>query len=401
MIFDRILGESTLEKKFAVHYFISRAWFLGSFWLIFILSKGFSLVDAASMDVAFWFSIMIFEIPTGYIADFFGRKISVYISMIVQAFAIFIFSQVETFSGFLSSFILWGIGITLLSGAEEAWLYDEVVNTFGDDSNYQTIYGRMIGIGFIASALSGMLSGVIAEISLVWTVYATSIVMVISSFWLLTIPHTRGLMTKEEKPSLREGFSSLKGDKISPLILLQLSSMGLLLSMFFFFQIFLDENDVRYTYIAIIISSGSILVSLGSNQSARITEKFGENVLFAAILVIGTLLIIMSLGLVHAIVAYILIRFFRGISSPIFSKLVNQQIPSRVRATSLSIIGAFATIAILTIEFGTAVFIENRGFNPFFVLLGVSTIFVTVIIFMYMFYNKKEGSSVLISETVG
>lgn len=400
MVLNKILGESILEKKFAVHYFISRAWFLGSFWLIFILSKGFSLVDAATMDVVFWFSIMLFEIPTGYIADFFGRKTSVYLSMIVQSVAIFLFSQVNTFNGFIASFILWGIGITLHSGAEEAWLYDEVVVTFGDDSKYQAIFGRMMAIGFIASAISGMLSGIIAEMSVVWTIYATSIIMIIASFWLLTIPQTRTLSTKEERPTLKEGFGSLKGEKITPIIFLQLSTLGLLLSMLFFFQIFLDENNVRYAYIAIIISSGSVLVSIGSNQSAKITKMFGENVLFVTILIIGALLITMSLGLAPAIAAYILIRFFRGISAPIFSKLVNQQIPSRVRATSLSIIGAFSTIAILSVEFSTAVFIESRGFNQFFILLGISVIAVTSLIFMIMFFNKRDGS-VLINQKIG
>jgi hypothetical protein len=258
----------------------------------------------------------------------------------------------------------------------------------------------MIAIGFISRAVSGYLSGFIAEVSLVWTIYTSAIIMFLSAFWVLFLPQNKSFQSADgdqstdqsndqkgsDRPSLREAFGSLKGPRITPIITLQILMMGLVVSMLFFFQVYLDENEVRYSLLAIIISTGSIMLSIGSSNSAKISDIIGDKSLslYLAILLLALLLMSMSIGVLFAIVAYELIQLLRGIIGPIFSKLINQEIPSKVRATTLSIVSAIFTIVILSMEYGSAVLIEQSSFETLFVLLGISLVLVVLVLSQFI-----------------
>jgi predicted MFS family arabinose efflux permease len=71
-------------------------------------------------------SVVVFEIPTGVIADAISRRLSVIIGTVITAVGWAVMGLFPTFEGILLGEFLWGFGYTFMSGAIDAWLADEV-----------------------------------------------------------------------------------------------------------------------------------------------------------------------------------------------------------------------------------------------------------------------------------
>src|SRR5438045_964943 len=68
----------------------------------------------------------IFQVPTGVFADVFSRRLSIILGTFLIGAGIILEGSVPRFEAVLAAQVLLGIGISLVSGAEEAWLSDEV-----------------------------------------------------------------------------------------------------------------------------------------------------------------------------------------------------------------------------------------------------------------------------------
>jgi MFS family permease len=71
-------------------------------------------------------TIILFEIPTGIVADVFSRRLSVVLGRVLFGLAFVLEGSVPVFGAILLAEVIRGIGETFLSGASQAWLADEV-----------------------------------------------------------------------------------------------------------------------------------------------------------------------------------------------------------------------------------------------------------------------------------
>ena len=68
----------------------------------------------------------LFEIPTGVVADLYSRRLSVVIGVSLLGAGMLLQGLVPTFAAVLVAQVVWGTGSTFLSGADQAWLADEI-----------------------------------------------------------------------------------------------------------------------------------------------------------------------------------------------------------------------------------------------------------------------------------
>ncbi len=71
-------------------------------------------------------AILCFEVPTGVVADVYSRRLSVVIGCLVIGIGFLIEGSFQTFAVLLVAQVVWGGGYTFISGAGEAWLADEL-----------------------------------------------------------------------------------------------------------------------------------------------------------------------------------------------------------------------------------------------------------------------------------
>lgn len=71
-------------------------------------------------------TVLLFEVPTGVVADTFSRRLSVQIGMAILGVGFLVVGAVPHFPVIVLAQVVCGLGYTFLSGALDAWLADEV-----------------------------------------------------------------------------------------------------------------------------------------------------------------------------------------------------------------------------------------------------------------------------------
>ncbi len=72
------------------------------------------------------FSVFLLEVPTGAVADHLGRKVSLILAALVNAASVLVYASTPSFAVFLAAEFLWALSTALVSGADEALVYDSL-----------------------------------------------------------------------------------------------------------------------------------------------------------------------------------------------------------------------------------------------------------------------------------
>ena len=99
---------------------------------------------------ALWSAVgIVAEVPSGAVADRWSRRSCLGAAGILHAAAFAVWMLVPTFGGFAAGFAVWSIGGALVSGAQEALLYDSLA-AVGEQERYVHVQGRVTAAGLIA-----------------------------------------------------------------------------------------------------------------------------------------------------------------------------------------------------------------------------------------------------------
>lgn len=95
-------------------------------------------------------TILLFEIPTGVVADAYSRRLSVVIGFAIMGLAFLVEGSYPHFGPILFAQVLWGVGYTFTSGSTQAWLSDEIgegrANQAFLHANQYDLTGALVGI---------------------------------------------------------------------------------------------------------------------------------------------------------------------------------------------------------------------------------------------------------------
>jgi predicted MFS family arabinose efflux permease len=102
------------------------------------------------------------EVPFGALADRFSRRSSMVAGAGLQALAYVVWTATPGFPGFAAGFVLWGLGGALVSGSQEALLYDGLAAA-GAEEHYARINGWVTSAGFLAQLPAAAVATVLFE----------------------------------------------------------------------------------------------------------------------------------------------------------------------------------------------------------------------------------------------
>lgn len=101
-------------------------------------------------------SAFLFEVPTGVVADLVSRRLSIIIGFLLMGLGFLVEALFPAFGPILLAQVIWGLGWTFTSGANEAWITDEV----GEDAANR-LFLRATRLGLVGSLVGMGLAGVI------------------------------------------------------------------------------------------------------------------------------------------------------------------------------------------------------------------------------------------------
>lgn len=170
---------------------------------IFLLDAGLTNFEAFMANAFFTLGQVLFEIPTGIVADTLGRRISYLCGAatlaISTALYLFMWHIRGPFWGWAASSMLLGLGFTFFSGALEAWLVDALeatnftpplpesherkhVVTAGFTGNLDGVFAKGQTVGGIAMLVGSVAGGVIAQLTNLGVPYIVRSVVLIVNF---------------------------------------------------------------------------------------------------------------------------------------------------------------------------------------------------------------------------
>ena len=147
--------------------------------VLFFQEHGLTITQVMILQAIYSLSVAIFEIPSGYIADIFGRKRAIVLSTIFTFIGYIIFSFYGEFYYFAIAQILVGIGGSLMSGSDSALIYDTLLQE-GEKEIYTKIEGRNYAIGNFSEATAGILGGFLAVCSIYLPIYTQTGILFLS-----------------------------------------------------------------------------------------------------------------------------------------------------------------------------------------------------------------------------
>ncbi len=78
------------------------------------------------IGLALELTVFLFEKPTGVVADLYTRKRSMAIGLLLVGCGFLLKGMLPLFVAVLTAQVLWGVGYTFLSGADQAWIADDL-----------------------------------------------------------------------------------------------------------------------------------------------------------------------------------------------------------------------------------------------------------------------------------
>jgi len=135
---------------------------------LFLLDAGLSNAEAFAANAFFSVGQVLFEIPTGVVADTRGRRFSFLLGaatlLLATLLYLYMWQTGAPFAGWALASVLLGLGFTFFSGATEAWLVDALQAT-GFTGNLESVFGRAQSVGGLAMLVGSVLGGVVAQLS--------------------------------------------------------------------------------------------------------------------------------------------------------------------------------------------------------------------------------------------
>ena len=132
-------------------------------WIIFLQDeRGLSLTQVGLMEAVFWVCMMLFEVPTGAVADRWGRRTSLALGGFLFTGGTIFFVLADGFVGLAISYVIMAISMTLYSGSGHALLFDSL-RVLGRTREYEKHMGRsealMTGALLGAALFGGPMAG--------------------------------------------------------------------------------------------------------------------------------------------------------------------------------------------------------------------------------------------------
>lgn len=374
--------KSNIKKLYFFNFF-KNLHFFGAVLVPFFLTWG-KISYVQMMFLQSWFVIWItlLEVPTGSIADRFGRKTSIALGAFINAVAAIIYGSFPNFYIFLFAEFLWAFSFTLVSGADEALLYDSIKALKLEKRSKKTL-GRYNSIHLLAIVIAAPIGSLISNFGLQYPTMLMSVPLSIACLIALTIKEPKSV-NKEKNyfKILKEGITYfLKHKELKILAFDSISISVISFMIVWTYQPKLLSMGLAISFLGIVHSFGTlseVLIQNNFDYLEKLSGKKKNYLLFSAML-IGTSFILLAISenIIVSILLVILIFGFGFTRRDLIRNYMHKHIKSENRATvisSVSMIDGFGRAIVYPI----VGFLAQKSLTLCLIILGTTAIILSV-----------------------
>ena len=322
---------------------------------IFLLDAGLSNLEAFAANAFFTAGMVLFEVPTGIVADTIGRRVSYLLGTVTLTAStllyVLLWELEAPFWQWAVASMLLGLGFTFFSGAVEAWLVDALTAT-RFTGELESVFGRgqmVTGAAMLTGSVAG---GFVAEqISLGAPFLLRGLVLAVMFAVAFRLMHDVGFAPRKGGRPLAEmrriaGASVKYGWRVPAVKWLMVEALftgGVGIYAFYALQPYLLElygDPHAYQIaglVAAIVAGAQILGGIAAPRIRRLFERRTSALIAMAAVSAAVLALIGIVESFWAVIGLIVVwGLLFAASMPIRQTYMNGLIPSQQRATILS-----------------------------------------------------------------
>jgi MFS family permease len=322
---------------------------------IFLLDAGLSNLEAFAANSFFTVGMVLFEVPTGIVADTIGRRVSYLLGTVTLAATTLLYVLLWKIEGPFWAWavvsMLLGLGFTFFSGAVEAWLVD-ALNATHFEGNLESVFGRGQIVAGVAMLTGSVAGGYIAQVTNLGVPFVLRGVVLVVMFVVAFVLMKDVGFTPEPSIGITRGVKRIAsasieyGWRVPTVKWIMLASpftAGVGFYAFYALQPYLLElwgNPKAYGIaglVAAIVAGAQIVGGITAPMLRRLFQRRTSALLVTALISSVTLVLIGVFERFWVVIALIVVwGLMFAASMPIRQAYLNGLIPSQQRATILS-----------------------------------------------------------------
>lgn len=343
-----------LAKRFFIYKLLTHLWFTSAIWLhfyrLYISDREVGILDGLAFAIG-----LIAEVPSGVLADKFGRDKMVKLGQLLSGGGFLIQAFGSSFTAFTVGQAVMMIGVSLVSGADEALFFDKL--KFKQTSaNSRKLVTRGSQVALIGSTVAIVMGGWFYSFNVRIPWILTGLSYIISVILIWPIKETRPVKDKQEPltelkdhlMSIKSGFTEFGTQKLVLYVPIIIAVQGLFYTAGWgLLRIILLDRFYFSPFMGSIVIASSSLITVGllafMNKHA---EKMSEKrvlILISSLAGVSLLLSVANIGMWGY---FVILSLYLGehILLPFMSEILNYRTSEKQRATVLSVAAFLRTI---------------------------------------------------------
>jgi MFS family permease len=340
-------------------------------------------------------AVVVFDVPTGAMADRIGRKKSILVGSALMAISLCIYVIGTSFIMFILAEVTFSLGASFKSGADSALIYDSL-KMLGRENEFQAIEGRARAYSLYAQGLGAILASFVYEINvnlpLLISVGFMVVTMIIAlCFKDAPIEEKDGNRNRNYYVQIKDSIKyTLSHEKLKAIVLFTMVFFVFYRTAFWFYQPYMQAVKIPIKYFGVLFFIFNLVAGFASTNSHKIMEKTKPRTLtFMAILMIASFIVLGIVKIWVGVFGILLQQVARGIYRPVTTKYLNKHIPSDKRATILSFQSFAANIAVALVFPLMGVLKDHENIFTTHLILTGTMIILTFFTVKYM--NTRLG----------
>ena len=354
---------------------------------LYFLFKGLTFAEIGIVFTVFSLAGFIFEVPTGYIADRYGRRTSIIIGLLILTLTSLAWVFAVNYIQFAVIAGVWMVGVTCISGSFEAYIYDHLVD-IGATEYYDDVLSKTSMLWYYTGAAGAVIGAYLFSVHATFPYLMLSAIFAALTAVVLCMDHdTPRVGATEASLTPLTGFAHILSNP-------SLICVTLFVACFWgYHEFFISSVNSPYimslnvfsvAYLGLFMATSSLVKGYISAHFARLRQRL-SNTGLVVVLTIVQVATLLGMGLttglwgLASIFVFMQLYAFEAILRNSFAQ---KHIPSVSRATTLSTMNVIGAVVASTTGFGVGALIDVVGLHASFVwvALGMAVVLTALLV---------------------
>ncbi len=368
------------------------AWLGEAIWVVYLVeTRGLTIGQILLFDAVFFASSLLSEVPTGVVADRYGRRTSMLSGSLVISAGFIVFALADILPVLLTAYVLFGIGTALMSGADDAYLFD-ALRAVGRVREFPAVAGRLNAMMTLAVAGFTIIGGLMATVTpLSWPIVASGVLSIMAASLAFRLDEPPRDPGSAADSFLATGLSASRRVLRMP-SLRWAATLGALpwvagFAAFTVWQPVLIGYEVPVGAFGWVAAAMMLVAAVGGWSANWFSQRLGIGGALLVLPVIGAIALLGgSGGLLWFVPLFGLAPFAQNALHPISTVYISRRVPDSERATALSFQQFGAQFTTIFVMLSLSALVSRVALGH--ALAGTSALLLTVAVVCWLLWRR-------------